>query len=141
MKDFRADKRDSEAASRDGRAGILVIDDEPVLRCTFKHMLEEEGYRVWVAEDGREGLRMFRQHHPRLIITDMVMPGLDGSVVINTLRKESPEIPIIAMSAIAKPAQMERPLEGGAYCYLTKPIDMPTLFDLIRAILTPGPEV
>lgn len=140
MRDVNRDRGQAEPAVSKIRDGILVIDDEPVLRTTFKHMLEEEGYRVWVAGDGREGLRLFRQKRPKLIITDMVMPEIDGSAVIETLREECPGIPIIAMSAIAEPAQMERPLESGAYCYLTKPVDMPVLFDLIRAILTPGPD-
>lgn len=123
------------------RDGILVIDDEPVLRTTFKHMLEEEGYRVWVARNGLEGLRLFREKRPELIITDIVMPEFDGSALIETLQEECPGIPIIAMSAIVEPAKMERPLECGAYCYLTKPVDMPILFELIRAILTPGPDL
>lgn len=141
MRNINGDNRESEPAIPNAPDDILVIDDEPVIRATFKHMLEEEGYRVWVAGDGREGLRLFRQKRPKLIITDIVMPELDGSAVIEALQKESPEIPIIAMSAIAKPEQMDRPIEGGAYCYLTKPVDMPVLLDIIRAILTPGPDI
>lgn len=121
--------------------GILVIDDEPVLRMTFKYILEEEGYRVWVAKDGREGLRIFEERRPGVVITDMVMPIVDGFEMIARLRSEHPELPIIAMSAFADPKRMGRPLECGAFCYLTKPVDMRVLLDLIQAILVPEPDL
>ncbi len=124
---------------KDARDGILVIDDEPVLRTTFKHMLEEEGYRVWVAQNGREGLELFRKNRPEIVITDMVMPVLDGFAMIDSLRRECPGLPIIAMSAFLEPEKMEKSLDSGAFCYLTKPVEMPVLFDLIRAILVPQP--
>ena len=123
------------------RDGILVIDDEPVLRTTFKHMLEEEGYRVWVAKNGREGLQLFRENRPEIVITDLVMPISDGFAMIDSLRRECPGLPIIAMSAFVQPEKMEQPLESGAFCYLTKPVDMSVLFDLIRAILVPQPNL
>lgn len=123
------------------RDGILVIDDEPVLRTTFKHMLEEEGYRVWVAKNGHEGLQLFRKNRPDIVITDMVMPEIDGFAIIDCLRRECPGLPIIAMSAFVQPEKMEKPLDSGAFCYLTKPVDMSVLFDLIRAILVPQPDL
>lgn len=139
-------KRRSETKSvgtplKGARDGILVIDDEPVLRTTFKHMLEEEGYRVWVAKNGCEGLQIFRENRPEIVITDLVMPISDGFAMIDSLRRECPGLPIIAMSAFVQPEKMEQPLESGAFCYLTKPVDMPVLFDLIRAILMPQPNL
>ena len=123
------------------RDGILVIDDEPVLRTTFKHMLEEEGYRVWVAQNGHEGLELFRKNRPEIVITDMVMPIVDGFAMIDSLRRECPGLPIIAMSAFLEPEKMEKSLDSGAFCYLTKPVEMPVLFELIRAILVPQPAL
>ena len=139
-------KRRSETESvgtpfKSARDGILVIDDEPVLRATIKHMLEEKGYRVWVAENGHEGLQVFRKNRPDIVITDMVMPIIDGFAMIDSLRRECPGLPIIAMSAFVEPERMEQPLDSGAFCYLTKPVDMSVLFDLIRAILVPQPDL
>jgi CheY-like chemotaxis protein len=120
-------------------ARILVIDDEPVLRVTFKHLLEGEGYRVWTASNGREGLDIFRQHPVDLVITDIVMPEMDGYEIIENIRRESPGLPIIAMSAVAAEQQMQRPLTDPAFCCVSKPLDQRVLFDLVRAILVPPP--
>lgn len=120
-------------------AGILVIDDEPVLRLTIKHFLEQEGHRVWVAENGREGLELFRKFRPDVVVTDMVMPELDGVATIDLLRKEAPGLPIIAMSALVDLENIQVPLEDGAFCSVTKPVDQQMLADLIQAILLPAP--
>lgn len=132
--------RDAKASGSGPAHEILVIDDEPVLRMTFKHILEEEGYRVRVGKDGREGLRIFEETRPALVITDMIMPVVDGFEIIARLRDEDPRLPIIAISAFVDPGRMEQPLECGAFCYLTKPVNMQVLLDLIRAILVPEQE-
>ena len=88
---------------------ILVIDDEPVLRMTFKHILEEEGYRVRVGKDGREGLRIFEETRPALVITDMIMPVVDGFEIIARLRDEESRLPIIATSAFVDPGRVRQP--------------------------------
>ena len=121
--------------------GILVIDDEPVLRMTFKHLLEGQGYKIWLAENGNEGLQVFKEKQPDLVITDMVMPEVDGFQTIQSLRELDPDLPIIAMSAFIEPSQMDRPLDSGAFCYVTKPVEMSVLYELIRAILLPAPDL
>jgi CheY-like chemotaxis protein len=124
---------------RKQQAGILVIDDEPVLRLTFKYLLEGEGYRVWVAGNGAEGLAVFHQHPIDLVITDIVMPELDGFATIDCLRREAPMLPIIAMSAVATELTMDRPLTDPAFCCVSKPVNPRVLFELVRAILIPPP--
>lgn len=135
VKEGMCSNQDSEHDNRP--AGILVIDDEPVLRATFKHLLEERGYRVWVAENGREGMRVYYEMHPDIVITDMVMPDLDGFATIKLLRQHSPVLPIIAMSALISADELESPLGTGAFCHVKKPVDMDELSKLIEAILEP----
>lgn len=139
MLETSARKRNVEAPKPCTAHRILVIDDEPVIRMTFKHILEEEGYRVSVAKDGLEGLRIVEERKPGVVITDMVMPVVDGFEMIARLRGKHPGLPIIAMSAFVDPERMEQSLECGAFCYLTKPVDMGVLLDLIQAILVPEP--
>jgi CheY-like chemotaxis protein len=122
-----------------GAAGILVIDDEPVLRTTFQYLLEEQGFRVWTAENGQDGIELSSRVHPDLVITDIVMPELDGFETIRRLRAKSPSLPIIAMSAAMNEPDMERPIEDGPYCCVRKPIDGDMLVELVRAILEPDP--
>ena len=77
---------------------ILVIDDEPSVLDVLRKILQLEGYEVITAANGEEGLELFRQISCDLVITDMVMPAKDGLQTILDLRKEKPDLPVIAMS-------------------------------------------
>jgi CheY-like chemotaxis protein len=134
-------KNNSSETSGARAARILIIDDEPVLRVTFKYLLEEEGYRVWVAANGREGLDLFSRVHPDVVITDMVMPELDGAETIRRLRALAPRLPIIAMSGAVDERLMERPGDESAFCCVRKPIEHVVLIELVRAILEPDPSI
>ena len=119
---------------------ILIIDDEPQIRSMLKLMLERDGYEVAEAPDGIEGIRVFRQNPAELIITDLIMPNKDGIGLIIDLKKEFPNVKIIAMSGggLNKP---EGYLKGakklGAACTLTKPIDRGEMLKAIKDVLTP----
>jgi CheY-like chemotaxis protein len=113
---------------------ILIIDDEPQIRSMLRLMLERDGYEVAEAPDGIEGIRVYRQNPADLIITDLIMPNKDGIGMIIDLKKEFPDVKIIAMSGggLNKP---EGYLKGakklGASCTLTKPIDRE---EMLRAV-------
>ena len=117
---------------------ILIIDDEPQIRSMLKLMLERDGYEVAEAPDGIEGIRVFRQNPAELIITDLIMPNKDGIGLIIDLKKEFPNLKIIAMSGggLNKP---EGYLKGakklGAACTLTKPIDRGEMLRAIKDVL------
>ncbi|MEJ2165350.1 MAG: response regulator [Desulfobacterales bacterium] len=122
---------------------ILIIDDEPQIRSMLRLMLEREGYEVVEAPDGIEGIRIYRQNPVDLIITDLIMPNKDGIGMIIDLKKEFPDVKIIAMSGggLNKP---EGYLKGakklGAACTLTKPIDREEMLRAVKNILK-DPEV
>jgi len=79
-------------------AKILVLDDEPSILLMIKKMLEKEGHEVAVALNGIEGMELFEQNRPDLVITDIIMPGKEGLETILELRKNHPELKIIAIS-------------------------------------------
>jgi len=117
---------------------ILIIDDESQIRSMLKLMLEREGHEVIEAPDGIEGIRTYRQNPADLIITDLIMPNKDGIGMIIDLKKEFPNVKIIAMSGggLNKP---EGYLKGaqklGAVCTLTKPIDRDEMLRAIKNVL------
>ena len=117
---------------------ILIIDDEPQIRSMLRLMLERDGYEVVEAPDGIEGIRVYRQNPADLIITDLIMPHKDGIGMIIELKKEFPDVKIIAMSGggLNKP---EGYLKGaqklGAVCTLTKPIDREGMLRAVRKTL------
>ncbi|MCC6142173.1 MAG: response regulator [Candidatus Hydrogenedentes bacterium] len=117
---------------------ILVIDDEPVLRITFRHMLEEHGYAVWVAENGRDGVKLCREVLPDLVLTDILMPEQDGFTTIRMLHEEYPQLPIVAMSAVVGPSGRQQTLDMGAVCCITKPVECNSLLRLVDQVLANG---
>jgi phosphoserine phosphatase RsbU/P len=79
-------------------AMILIIDDDGFYRSVIRRILEDEGHDVVEAQDGSEGLALFRRVRPALVITDMRLPGVDGGEVIRTLREIDDQAKIIAVS-------------------------------------------
>jgi two-component system, chemotaxis family, sensor kinase CheA len=77
---------------------ILVIDDDSFYRSVIRRILEDAGHAVVEADDGIEGIECYRQRHPAVVITDIFMPGMDGSEVIRTLKEIGGQAGIIAVS-------------------------------------------
>ena len=119
-------------------ARILIIDDEPQIRSMLTLMLERDGFEVVEAPDGVEGIKVYRQNPADLIITDLIMPNKDGIGMIIELKKEFPDVKIIAMSGggLNKPdGYLKGAKKLGASCTLTKPIDREEMLRAVRDIL------
>ena len=80
-------------------AAILVIDDDRFYLSVIRRILEDAGHQVLETTDGAEGIAIFRDRNPALVITDIFMPGMDGNEVIRQLRGIDRNVPIIAVSA------------------------------------------
>jgi CheY-like chemotaxis protein len=103
-----------------GDAKILVIDDEEPVRAYLRMILEREGYTVLDAEDGDAGLERCRAETPRLVITDLVMPRKGGLQTIKELRRDFPEVRIIAISGFGNEENMQLARSFGADRVWTK---------------------
>jgi YesN/AraC family two-component response regulator len=106
-------------------------------------MLERDGYEVVEAPDGVEGIKVYRQNPADLIITDLIMPNKDGIGMIIDLKKEFPDVKIIAMSGggLNKPdGYLKGAKKLGANCTLTKPIDREEMLRAVRDILRDSPN-
>lgn len=112
---------------------ILVIEDEQTVRESILDLLEAEGFHGIGGENGNVGVQLARDHHPDLILCDVMMPDLDGFSVLSQLRT-SPDtagIPFIFLSACSTKADQRQGMELGADDYLTKPC---TATDLLGAV-------
>jgi DNA-binding response OmpR family regulator len=110
---------------------ILLIEDEPRLRHNLEVLLMEEGYRVASAEDGAEGIHKLQQEPFDLVITDVVMPEVDGFQVMEYLRDYYPDAAVVAITAYASTESAIEALRRGAYDYLAKPFDI----DLMQVVI------
>jgi signal transduction histidine kinase/DNA-binding response OmpR family regulator len=123
--------------SADDRTTVLVVEDNAELRDYLREHLRAE-YHVIEAGDGRQGLAMAQEHVPDLIISDIMMPGLDGQALCTAL-KGDPEtnfIPVILLTARASQNSRLAGLTEGADDYLTKPVDMRELLIRSRNLIT-----
>ena len=113
---------------------ILVIDDETNISDLAKMYLTKEGFDVITADDGNEGLRMFRTRKPTMIVLDLMLPGVDGLEICRQVRRES-SIPIIMLTARGDDIDRIVGLEIGADDYLTKPFNPRELVARVKAVL------
>jgi YesN/AraC family two-component response regulator len=121
---------------------ILIIDDEPQIRSMVRLILERSGYGVMEAADGLEGITRFREKPADLIITDLIMPNRDGIGMIIELKKEFPEVKIIAMSGggLNRPeGYLRGAMKLGAACTLAKPINRQDLLRAVKDTLSGAP--
>ena len=103
---------------------ILVIDDDKSVRDTLRATLEHQGFRVVTASNGREAMRKFVLDEFALVITDLVMPDVDGIAVLRQLKKLAPKVPVIAISgwpSAGAPLYLDSSLALGADAALAKP--------------------
>src|SRR5262245_1603772 len=119
------------APAADGRATVLVVDDDPTTISLLGKMLEKEGYRVISASNGVEALSLARQHRPQAITLDVLMPQMDGWRALKELKADVAlrDIPVI-MVTVLNERGMAIPL--GAADFMTKPVDRQRLTALLR---------
>lgn len=105
------------------RPKILIIDDDNSLRRVLEYNLQDAGYHVLTAASGEEGLRLFAEESPGLVITDMKMPGMDGMQVLKSIKERSPETLVIIITAFGTVDIAVEAMKSGAYDYITKPFN------------------
>ncbi|WP_455715028.1 response regulator [Anaerosporobacter sp.] len=102
---------------------ILIVDDEPKILEVVSSFLENRGYCIFTAENGHQALKVFGQENIALVVLDLMMPGISGEEVCQTLRKQS-RVPIIMLTAKADENNLLNGLGIGADDYITKPITL-----------------
>ena len=119
---------------------ILVVDDEPDLLALLVDQVSSLGYEVVAARDGTEGLRLAVDRHPDVILTDVIMPYMDGPEMLERMRSrpDTRGIPVIALTALTDRRTRTRLGALGVRAFLSKPYSMHDLGERIREALPPS---
>ncbi|MFR3787763.1 MAG: response regulator transcription factor [Agathobaculum desmolans] len=112
---------------------ILIVEDEANIRELLRLYLEREGYTVLEAENGVEGIKLWKSEKPDMLLLDVMMPVMDGWAVCKEIRAES-DVPIIMLTAKGETADRVSGLEMGADDYIVKPLEMPEVIARVRAV-------
>lgn len=110
---------------------VLIVDDEDMIRLNLRALMEDLGYSVNEAANGREALALFEQETPDLVLTDLRMPEMDGLALIAALRENSPETPLVVISGTGSMRDAIEALRQGAWDYVTKPVEDQDEFEII----------
>jgi DNA-binding response OmpR family regulator len=116
-------------------ATVLLVEDEAALALIIKDSLEMRGFTVQHAADGEQGLRLFRQQTPDIVVADIMLPRLDGFSLGEQLRRDNKTVPLIFLTARSQPADVVRGFELGGNDYLKKPFSMDELVVRMQALL------
>jgi signal transduction histidine kinase len=118
-------------------ASILVVDDDPVVRSLIRATLERDGFAVIEARDGVEACRLYEEHHPDLLLVDLVMPHMDGFELCRVLRDraESAYVPIVVATSLDDVPSIARAYDAGATDFIPKPLNWLVLNHRVRYIL------
>ncbi len=116
---------------------ILVVDDEPNAVVPIQFLMEQQGYRVMVAERGEDALDLIYQYKPDLVLLDIMLPGINGFEVCEIVRlnPEYRSIKIIFLTALGREEQVARGLALGADAYITKPYSNDELVAMVKGVL------
>jgi DNA-binding NtrC family response regulator len=103
------------------KANILIIDDDESIRDSCSQVLKKEGYTVKAAQNGNEGLKIFKQEFFHLVILDLKLPGLDGMEILSRIKAKYADTPVIIITGYASIESAVEAMKRGAFNYLTKP--------------------
>ena len=114
---------------------VLLVEDEPTLAMIIKDTLDGEEFDIVLAADGEEGLALYKEINPDIIVTDIMMPKIDGFTLIRHIRKTDSQIPVLFLSARSAANDVVEGFELGGNDYLKKPFGMAELIVRIKALL------
>ncbi len=120
-----------------GKEAILLVEDELEFRRLFAMLLEAEGLEVLQVSDGREAIRVLEEHgrEIRLVVTDMNLPGADGTLIVSRAREVAPAAKILAMSGYGGTDMRRAAAQAGADEFMNKPFDPPKAVETVKRLL------
>lgn len=129
-------ERPLAVASASSKLSILIVDDDGQVRNSLAAVFESEGYTALQASDGLSALALTRTARPGLVILDLNMPGMDGWVTFQSLRKDFPELAVLVITA--RPHQYPEAARRGVNAFMEKPLDFSILVNAVETIMRPS---
>jgi CheY-like chemotaxis protein len=122
------------AGSQLAKPGVLVVDDEQMIRLLVQLGLERNGFTVWLAADGWEAVNLYRAHREDIsvVLLDVQMPGVDGPRTLDALRELAPTLPVCFMSDDTGTCQPEELVQRGASYVIAKPFRMDDVAKILQ---------
>lgn len=116
---------------------LLIADDEPNILISLEYLMKREGFEVLVARDGEEALALLREHRPRLVLLDVMMPKKSGFEVCQALRADEAlrDTLVLMLTAKGRDTDVAKGLGVGADAYMTKPFSTKELVQKVRGLL------
>lgn len=114
---------------------VLLVEDEPTLAMIIKDTLDGAEFEILLARDGEEGIRMFQETTPDIVVSDIMMPTMDGFTMVKRIRRIDKKIPVLFLSARSATHDVVEGFETGGNDYLKKPFAMAELIIRIKALL------
>jgi two-component system alkaline phosphatase synthesis response regulator PhoP len=116
---------------------VLIVDDDKFMRRLIRVNLDQEGFECFEAQDGIEALALARETHPRVILLDVMLPGMDGYKVCRMLKFDEnfADVAVIMVTSRDKPGDAETGYETGADAYITKPFKAEDLLETIKRVV------
>jgi two-component system response regulator TrcR len=115
---------------------LLLAEDEPSLAQIIKESLETREFEVFLAENGVKALQLYHQHHPDILVLDVMMPFKDGFTLAKEIREENKQVPIIFLTAKSQTKDVLEGFSHGGNDYLKKPFSMEELIVRIQSLLS-----
>jgi DNA-binding NtrC family response regulator len=117
-------------------ADILVVDDDQSIATAFQKFLDHEGHACLLASNAEDAVRLVGERSPDLVIMDVRMPGTDGLAALQTIRQQHASVPVVIMTAHGTSQTSIDAMRAGAFEYVTKPLDLDQLRDVIGRVLS-----
>ncbi len=118
---------------------ILVVDDEPDMLENVTRILRRSSYACVTARDGPQAMALLAETRPKLILTDLRMPGMDGLALLRAVKRVAPETPVILFTAYASEGAAHEAAHAGATAFLAKPFTATQLLQAVRQTMAGEP--
>ena len=118
-----------------GKYRVLCIEDDLVIKTSILAYLEDEGYDVFGAADGQEGLEKFKSTQPHVVLSDIRMPKMDGLAVLKSIKETSPETEVIIISGTGSDEDLVTCINNGAFRYFRKPVNLIEIASEVKSAL------